>query len=148
MRDDFNSLIDNEDRTTYNGFNPFVSKLRRVSNDDTPLNSKYVSFYTEVYDLIDGKDDVAIKDVYYDESNKTITFTKIDGTKTTISVEDNFLEEAEYSASRQEITFKLNDSELPPIKVSTEELERKFYTKEETEEKIEEINNKLVWGTF
>lgn len=133
-----------DDIVTETGFKSWNKSLRGVSSDNTPLDRSYVGFYSDVYDMLNSKDDVGISDVTYNEEEQKVTFHKVDGTSTTFSVADNFLDSVEYKPDEKTVDLILKDGENVTLNLST--LEDKFYTKEETEKIIE--NNKLVWGTF
>lgn len=131
--------FDNDERTTEAPFSSFANHLRDISTDNTPLDSVYVSFYRNIYDLINSKDDVGIKNVVFNETNNTVTFVKVDGTQATLSLEDNFLESASYDSDAREVSFSLKEGG-DPVKLNLGGLEDKI------DKKIND--NKLVWGTF
>lgn len=127
-------------------FVPLMNHLRSVSADDTPLQGEYVGFYSNVYDMIASKEDAGkIGGLKYDPSTNSFIVTYIDGTTEVIKLTDTYLLTATYSTTTGIATFVMNNGEI--VKLDLNELRNEFYTKQEIDEMIENIDS-IKWGKF
>jgi hypothetical protein len=123
-------------------FVPLIDSLRSVSVDGTVPSGEYVGFYTSVYDMVASKPDAGkIENLKYNSEANTFTITYIDGTTEDIPLADKFLLSAVYNKSTYIASFALNDGTI--IKLDLNALREQFYTKEEIDEKFEEVNKAL-----
>ena len=123
-------------------FVPLVNSLRNVSVDKSVPDSNYVGFYTTIYDMISSKEDAGkIEGLKYNPQTNSFIVTYIDGTTETIPLTDTYLLTASFNKTTGVATFVLNNGEL--VKLDLNELMDLYYTKQQVDNKIEEVIQKM-----